>query len=50
MALFYLSVVPTMLGLAGTAVEISMADIAVSVAIYLGIPFLMGLATRCGQF
>ena len=50
MAMFYLTVVPNMLGLSGLAVSISMSDIAVSVAVYLGIPFVMGLVTRCAHF
>ena len=42
----FLSVLPQWLGLRGTVVHIAMAEIAKSVAIYLGIPFAAGLVTR----
>ncbi len=43
---FFLAMVPRWLGLAAVNVDISMAEIAKSVFIYLGIPFLAGMATR----
>jgi arsenite transporter len=43
---FFLATVPRWLGLAAVEVDISMAEIAKSVFIYLGIPFLAGMITR----
>ncbi len=43
---FFLAVVPDWLGMTAVRVNISMGDIAQSVFIYLGIPFLAGIATR----
>ena len=45
-AWIFLTVLPAKLGLHSTIVNISIAEIAKSVFIYLGIPFLAGLATR----
>ena len=45
-AYFFVTIVPQWLGMKSMVIHISMSEVAKSVAIYLGIPFLAGVITR----
>ena len=45
-AYFYITVLPGWIGFQGMQIKVSMKDVAISVAVYLGIPFVAGFLTR----
>ena len=45
-AYFFITILPGWIGFQGMNIQVSMKDVAVSVAVYLGIPFVAGFLTR----